>query len=79
MANTPPTPEMYEKVTESKLEGGTALGNTLTYGHDSLAERDGPTTMADDRTTKAIMRKLDWRLLPTCSVLYLFSFLDRTA
>ena len=25
------------------------------------------------------MRKIDWRILPICSLLYLFSFLDRTA
>lgn len=43
---------------EPKLEGGTALGTTLTYGHDSLAEGDGPSTVADDPRTKAILRKV---------------------
>ncbi|ODQ54419.1 major facilitator superfamily transporter [Saitoella complicata NRRL Y-17804] len=28
--------------------------------------------------TRAIVRKLDWRILPVMSLLYLFSFLDRT-
>ena len=27
---------------------------------------------------KALLRKLDWRLLPAVSVLYLLSFLDRS-
>lgn len=68
-----------EKHSDVELKGGEALNTTLTYGHDSTLDSSGPQTVADDRETKRIMRKVDLRLLPVCSVLYLFSFLDRTA
>jgi len=32
----------------------------------------------DDRTTKRLIRKIDWRIIPFLSLLYLLSFLDRT-
>ncbi|CAO1620631.1 unnamed protein product [Parajaminaea phylloscopi] len=78
MPGTPArTASFNEKIDEPKLEGGNNLEETLTYGHDEIV--DGPRTVADEQMTKAIMRKVDWRLLPTCAILYLFSFLDRTA
>lgn len=73
MSSTP------EKHSDPELKGGLAIDNTLTYGHDSTYDDEGPSTAADDRETKRIMRKVDFRLLPVCSLLYLFSFLDRTA
>lgn len=76
MSNTPPSRDEEKDI--SKFEGGTTVGQTVTYGHESLVD-DGAQTQADDRHTKAIMRKIDFRLLPICSILYLFSFLDRTA
>lgn len=70
---------LSEKNSDPELKGGIPIDNTLTYGHDSRLDSDGPTTVADDKETKRIMRKVDLRLLPVCSLLYLFSFLDRTA
>lgn len=32
----------------------------------------------DEKTTKRLVRKMDWNLLPFLSLLYLLSFLDRT-
>lgn len=43
---------------DTKLEGGVPLENALTYGHDREHELDGPTTVADERRTKAILRKV---------------------
>ncbi len=65
-----------EKGNDLEFHGGAAYANTLTAGVSTF-EGDGPATLAEDRETKRIMRKLDWRLLPICSVLYLFSFLVR--
>ncbi len=61
-----------------EYNGGEVYDKTYTAAL-STADGDGPATLSDDRETKRIMRKLDWRILPVCSVLYLFSFLDRTA
>lgn len=50
-------------------------------------ERPDPSLNSDSDTEaiaqsrvneKALLRKLDWRLLPAVSVLYLLSFLDRS-
>ena len=53
------------------LSAGVGADGIHNYGDE------GPSTLADDRETKRIMRKMDWHLLPILSVLYLFSFLDR--
>lgn len=62
--------------TQSPIEGEpTVSAKPLT----SLEPDCGPVTVADARKTKRIMRKIDIHLLPICSLLYLFSFLDRSA
>lgn len=76
MATTPPSSQ--DEKDFAKLEGGDVLASTVTYGQQS-SPGDGPQTVEDQQRTKRIMRKLDFRLLPICSILYLFSFLDRTA
>ena len=53
---------------------------------DKKTELDGPsgsTSETDDIDTssvneKALLRKIDWRLLPAVGILYLLSFLDRS-
>ena len=48
-------------------------------------ERKGQTTVYDasvdvsDVDEEKLVRKIDWRLLPWLSLLYLLSFLDRTS
>ncbi|KDN41954.1 MFS general substrate transporter [Tilletiaria anomala UBC 951] len=72
-----------EKLEDVEYIGGAPYAHQLTAGlhslNDSDRQHDGPLTIEDEIETKRIMRKLDWRVLPICSVLYLFSFLDRTA
>lgn len=75
MAATPP---YDDEKNFSKVEGGGVLAQTVTYGSQS-PHGDVAVTVDDPQRTKRIMRKLDFRLLPICSILYLFSFLDRTA
>ncbi|EPQ30188.1 uncharacterized protein PFL1_02304 [Pseudozyma flocculosa PF-1] len=76
-AGSPDTASI-EKRDEAKLEGGYGIAPVLTSGQLSMAH-DVATTVADDHETKRIVRKMDWHVLPICSVLYLFSFLDRSA
>jgi len=37
-----------------------------------------PNTILSPEQQKAVMRKIDWHLIPLLSILYLFNFLDRT-
>ena len=71
-----PDSASIEKKDDLRLEDGINIGPVLTSG---AASDMGPSTAPDDRETSRIIRKMDWRVLPICSVLYLFSFLDRTA
>lgn len=74
------TPRSDEKKLDLEYEGGGAFANTLTAGtSDSFGAGEGPLTLQNEKETKRIMRKLDWRVLPICSLLYLASFIDRTA
>jgi hypothetical protein len=34
--------------------------------------------MYDEKETKAILRKIDWRLLPMLTVLYVLAYIDRS-
>lgn len=43
------------------------------------APLDNYVSSDDTKKTARIMRKMDWRVLPIASLLYLFSFLDRSA
>jgi hypothetical protein len=86
MAQTPPsrdTSSLSEKEKDIEYQGGAPNTTVLTAGlsnvNDTTREGAGPETQDDDKETKRIMRKIDWRILPICSLLYLFSFLDRTA
>jgi len=45
----------------------------------TILEQHGNRGLVEVKRTKRIMRKLDLRVLPIASVLYLFSFLDRSA
>lgn len=47
-----------------------------TASHGSASENDevGAGTVSE----RALLRKLDWRLLPAVGILYLLSFLDRS-
>jgi hypothetical protein len=84
MAQTPPSrgdaSSLSEKEKDIEYVGGAPYDTVLTAGLASVNDpADGPETQDDDKETKRIMRKIDWRILPICSLLYLFSFLDRTA
>jgi hypothetical protein len=53
------------------LEGQNGTGNSSS---DSDEEYANPTGINE----KALIRKLDWKLLPPLTLLYLLSFLDRS-
>ncbi|KDN41956.1 MFS general substrate transporter [Tilletiaria anomala UBC 951] len=87
---SPPTrspAELLPQPFEKHLEEGPALGSGSVSAEkvhavpnaSLTAEDDGPSTIEDAAETRRIMRKLDWRILPVCSLLYLFSFLDRSS
>jgi hypothetical protein len=48
---------------------------------EDKAGRESDTSLDEEATSgineKALLRKLDWKLLPAVSLLYLLSFLDR--
>lgn len=70
-----PDSASIEKKDDSRLEDGVVIAPVLTAGTtnaDAVA-----TTIEDPKETARLIRKLDWHVLPICSVLYLFSFLDR--
>ncbi|CDR87306.1 related to TNA1-high affinity nicotinic acid plasma membrane permease [Sporisorium scitamineum] len=77
MAYRTPDSASIEKKDDSRLEDGVMMAPVLTAGTtnaDAVAS-----TVEDPKETARLLRKLDWHVLPMCSVLYLMSFLDRTA
>lgn len=58
---------MYEE------KGGVELVETISNGSNNSQE-----LIFDEKETKRLIRKIDWRLLPFLALLYLLSFLDRT-
>lgn len=72
-----PDSASIEKKDDSRLEDGVVMAPVLTAG--TTAADAVATTIEDPKETARLIRKLDWHVLPICSVLYLFSFLDRTA
>ena len=75
--DTPDSASISEKKDDSRLEDGVMIAPVLTAGTtnaDAVAS-----TIEDPKETARLIRKLDWHVIPICSVLYLFSFLDRTA
>lgn len=80
MTTSPPTEkDSSSDIIQEKggLHGGIGVQHVLTAGQDSFNKHEQ--TNEDMKRTKRIMRKLDLRVLPVASVLYLFSFLDRSA
>lgn len=69
---TPDSASFEEK--KEGLDGGAPITTTLTAGVEETEHRE-----FDVAETNRLIRKMDWRVLPICSVLYLFSFLDRSA
>merc|ERR1712000_734710 len=76
-----PNPAKMEKINNSD----TSMDLDNTKGHNAEVETSSHTqTSLDDAPhfdatrTKALLRKLDWHLVPFLSLLYLLSFLDRT-
>lgn len=45
---------------------------------DYVTDREGRAGGFDEKATKALLRKIDWTLIPFLALLYLLSFLDRT-
>ncbi|KAN0060715.1 hypothetical protein ACQY0O_007373 [Thecaphora frezii] len=76
--NGSPDTASLEKRDETKLEDSFPIAPVLTAGHLSAAH-DVATTTANVKETSRLVRKMDWHVLPICSILYLFSFLDRSA
>lgn len=70
-----PDSASIEKKDDSRLEDGVIMAPILTAGTTN-AEATA-STIEDPKETARLIRKLDWHVLPICSVLYLFSFLDR--
>ena len=62
---------------EVGLQGGAPVSHLLT-AHQSQYNGNH-VTAEETKRTKRIMRALDLRVLPIASILYLFSFLDRSA
>lgn len=44
----------------------------------AIAEYDGIAQQFDDIKTRKLLRKVDWRVLPILSFLYLLAFIDRS-
>ncbi|PWY98250.1 MFS general substrate transporter [Testicularia cyperi] len=72
-----PDSASIEKKDDSRLENGVVISHVLTAG--TLSADAVASTVEDVKETKRIVRKLDLHVIPICAVLYLFSFLDRTA
>lgn len=53
------------------------MSDAKEQSHDQNAETE-ITDIEDVVNERALLRKLDWRLLPAVGVLYLLSFLDRS-
>lgn len=53
------------------------MSDAKEQSHDQNAETE-ITDIEDGVNERALLRKLDWRLLPAVGVLYLLSFLDRS-
>lgn len=49
------------------------------FGDAMLSEETGPLTQSDPARTRAILRKIDFRILPITVLLYGMSFIDRAA
>lgn len=61
--------EQSEKIAEAKLERP---------GASTSSASDVEAVSAEGVSEKSLLRKLDLRLLPAVSILYLLSFLDRS-
>jgi sugar phosphate permease len=78
-ANKSPSSSLNEKeavvptTQAADYDGGARMAHVLTEGRDNFVSPD------DVKRTKRIMRAIDIRILPVASLLYLFSFLDRSA
>lgn len=64
-------PEVFEY--ENEKDTGTPARHT-----DSSAASDSDLAENNGVNEKAVVRKLDWHIVPWLSFLYLLSFLDRT-
>lgn len=60
---------MYMKYAEQQVE-------KTTQSQDSISLETA--SEWDERATKKLIRKIDWKLIPFLALLYLLSFLDRT-
>jgi len=72
---TPPPPHDVKKeggATTNSSEGGDDLGVT------STDDDEGAAAASEEINERALLRKIDWRLLPAVGILYLLSFLDRS-
>jgi hypothetical protein len=59
--------------TTNSSEGGDDLGVVTSNDDD-----EGAATLEGEINERALLRKIDWRLLPAVGILYLLSFLDRS-
>ena len=58
-------------------EKAISISRDASFASASAENEGSPSSTAKE--TQRIMRKLDWELMPICSLLYLASFIDRTA
>lgn len=59
---------------EKKLDSALANG---AHTHDAEQDIDGSSLLMTKAEEKRLLRKVDWAIVPYCSLLYLLSFLDR--
>lgn len=62
---------MDNKITSEHLEGRVGSIQDLTGIDESNLPR------YNDKSTQRVLRKIDWRLLPMLTLLYILSYLDR--
>jgi hypothetical protein len=66
-----PSSELQERIGDSK-------GEEFNAGTTTASSTLAPTLDYTEAEEKRLVRKLDWKLLPILTVLYLLSFLDRS-
>jgi hypothetical protein len=65
--------DSHEKQRDSELDGKVGL-DVIENAHSS----DDYVPAYDEAEAKKILRKVDWRLIPMLTLLYVLSFLDRS-
>ena len=81
VATTPPPHDDVKKeegsgATTNSSEGVTSTDDDEGAAAAAASSSEGP--LGEEINERALLRKIDWRLLPAVGILYLLSFLDRS-